>query len=214
MTAPFRPGVQSRPPRASPYDNQPKLRPFSLGLNTTKTQLHREKVSFLFLFFLFALLFDSPGQRLTDRYIELIVNTLFRAWRGYLILIECMMFLGLAAGIPTSHRHLPPSILFSCLAHPTTYSPLGMALGCGRILTWSSSICQPSQSRRFSFLGYTKQLSLRLIPGTNTTASATATRLCQEKVSLSFSFLVLFCLIYLGEGETQQIITIISYWSL
>ena len=111
MTAPFRPGVQSRPPRASPYDNQPKLRPFSLGLNTTKTQLHREKVSFLFLFFLFALLFDSPGQRLTDRYIELIVNTLFGAWRGYLILIECMMFLGLAAGIPTSHRHLPPSII-------------------------------------------------------------------------------------------------------
>ena len=106
----------------------------------------------------------------------------------------------------------PPTIdyLSSCLAHPTTYSPLGMALGCGRILTWSSSICQPSQSRRFSFLGYTKQLSLRLIPGTNTTASATATRLCQEKVSLSFSFLVLFCLIYLGEGETQQIITIIT----
>ena len=84
---------------------------FPLGWILLKRSYIERRWVFFFFFFLFALLFDSPGQRLTDRYIELIVNTLFGAWRGYLILIECMMFLGLAAGIPTSHRHLPPSII-------------------------------------------------------------------------------------------------------
>ena len=74
---------------------------------------------------------------------------------GYLILIECMLFSGLAAaaGIFCNIASAPPSIkhCFSGLTHPTTYSPLGMALGCGRILKRSSPICQPSQSRRSSF---------------------------------------------------------------
>ena len=120
------------------------------------------------------------------------------------------VWLLLLAFFATSHQHLPPSNIASA-AWPI---PLLIHLWewPSDVAVFSSGLPQfanlPNPGDRPS-----PRAPQKTSPATemNTT---TATWLRQEKVSFSLCFLVLSCLIYLGEGETQKIITIIGYWSL